>query len=264
MSNQTNDIAVTDKHSVAKINWGSVGILFAMIMTILLFCGFSYCYFQLSHENTVLARTVSALQVDMSHLDGHLGALQQSTISLQEEQEKIKKEQQPSTAQDQMAAELYKRLISIDNQIDQMPLLAPDYPAKSSDKDETPANNNQPASWWRVVWDRSWQALRKIVIVRNIGANTLPLIAPEEKSFLYQNLHAQIETAIWGALHHQAAVYQISLARSLTWIQRYFVQDAVETKTILQALQALQKIDVNASSTSQEAVSTTLQTSGGL
>lgn len=82
--------------------------------------------------------------------------------------------------------------------------------------------------------------------MRNTGTTAAPLIFPEEKMFLYQNLHAQLENAMWAALHHNPDVYKTSLARASAWITQYFAQEAPETKAVLARLNELQQVDVKA------------------
>ncbi len=69
---------------------------------------------------------------------------------------------------------------------------------------------------------------------------------PEEKMFVYQNLHAQMEAAMLGLLQHNQGVYQVSLARLTSWIKKYFQQDAPLTVDILQQLQNLQAVKLQA------------------
>lgn len=140
---------------------------------------------------------------------------------------------------------LYTQLTELDTKIDALPLA--NNPIKkeaviSSSKTDT----NRP--WWQAVLDSSVEALHKIVIVRYNGSNALPLVMPEEKMFLYQNLHAQIENATWGLLHNNQMIYQTSLARATTWIKKYFIEDANETKDVLALIASLQKITVPSSS----------------
>jgi uroporphyrin-3 C-methyltransferase len=92
--------------------------------------------------------------------------------------------------------------------------------------------------------------------VRDTAKNALPLILPEEKAFLYQNLHAQMESAMWAVLQHNNDVYQASLARSLAWIQLYFDQEAAPTKNMLQNIAELQKTNIELKATN---LSATLQ-----
>lgn len=141
---------------------------------------------------------------------------------------------------------LYSQLVNIDNQIDQISLPATPLQPEAAVA-SVPKNPNE--SWWQSAMDRIGKALRNIVIVRKVDENAAPVVTPDEKGFLYQNLHAQLQNAIWGLLHRNNKVYQASLERMQSWIKLYFVQDAELTKNILQALSELAKTDVQAQST---------------
>jgi uroporphyrin-3 C-methyltransferase len=149
---------------------------------------------------------------------------------------------------------VYVRLHAVANQIDKLPLAF--NPLKAQQASQKPASPTLGLPWWKAGLISSWEALRKIVIVRHYGANNLPLILPDEKIFLYQNLHSQIENAMWGLLHHNTLVYTTSLSRAKAWIKQYFAQEAQETKTLLQEMDALQKETVQFAAIN---LSTTLQ-----
>jgi uroporphyrin-3 C-methyltransferase len=137
---------------------------------------------------------------------------------------------------------LYLRLTALNNLIDKLPL--PFNPLKADGDSPLPAANTSELPWWKAGLVYSWDALRKIVIVRKNESNTLPLVMPDEKIFLYQNLHAQMEDAMWGLLHHHEAVYKASLVRAAAWVKQYFVQDAAESRAALQEIEALQKENI--------------------
>jgi len=139
--------------------------------------------------------------------------------------------------------QLYLRLSGINNQIEQLALPVSPLNNASMPAETAPA---QDQSWWRAGLDRSWQALQKIVIVRYNGSNSLPLILPEEKAFLYQNLHAQLENALWAVLHRNASVYQTALTRASDWIRKYFVQNEA-AQAMLKQLQELQAANIKPS-----------------
>lgn len=137
---------------------------------------------------------------------------------------------------------VYVQLAALNNLIDTLPLPINPLPANS----QTATTSDDPAAtWWQKGLNHTWQALNKIIIVRNTSQNSLPLVLPEEKIFLYQNLHAQLEGAMWGALHHNQSVYQISLQRAAVWIQKYFASDSPVVKSTLQQLQQLQTLNLD-------------------
>lgn len=153
---------------------------------------------------------------------------------------------------------IYLRLVALNNQVDQLPL--PVNPLQENKASATIQTEPTELPWWKAGLQRTWQALRQIVIVRYNGSNTLPLVLPEEKAFLYQNLHAQLEEAMWGALHRNTNVYQASLARATSWAQQYFVQEAPVTKTLLQTLQTLHAMNLQPSTENLAATLTLFDT----
>ena len=138
---------------------------------------------------------------------------------------------------------VYVQLAALNNLIDTLPLPANPLPSNPPQTTTTTASD-PAATWWQKGLNHTWQALSKIVIVRNTSQNSLPLVLPEEKIFLYQNLHAQMENAMWGVLHHNAAVYQLSLMRASAWIQKYFAPESPMLKSTLQQLQPLQLLNL--------------------
>lgn len=139
----------------------------------------------------------------------------------------------------------YLRLSGLNNQVDKLPL--PSTPMGDAEPSSPPvATANLP--WWKAGMQKTLEALRKIVIVRYNTSNSLPLALPDEKIFLFQNIHAQFENAMWAVLNQNAAVYQASLARAQDWIKEYFVQDAAATKSMLDGISELQKLNLEAAS----------------
>lgn len=136
---------------------------------------------------------------------------------------------------------LYLQLEALNQQINQLPL--PHAPLQ--------ANNPPPLTtqttvlpWWQRALDRAWQNLQKIVIVSRTGSGAPPLVLPEEKMFLYQNIHAQLGNAMWAVLHRNAVVFQSSLDKAAQWIQTYFDSASPLTKNMLQSLSALKAMNI--------------------
>lgn len=135
--------------------------------------------------------------------------------------------------------QLYLQLTKLDAELDALPfpktLLTAEEKAMPSIPENTP--------WWKASWERSVQALSKIVIVRN-NAQALPLLLPEQKSFLMQNLHAKMQNTMWAVLNRNNVVYQESLLQAKAWIKHYFEQEDDKTKAVLQEIDALRKMNI--------------------
>lgn len=139
-------------------------------------------------------------------------------------------------------SDIYLKLNAIDGQVEQLPF--PVNPLSASAAERTPTTLPVDALWWQKAWIQTKDALRQIVIVRNTAEKTLPLVLPEEKQFLYQNLHAQLQDAMWAVLHQRGAIYQASLMRAQTWIAQYFEQEAAATRNMLDTLRVLQQTNI--------------------
>lgn len=134
---------------------------------------------------------------------------------------------------------LYLRLTALNSTLDQLPLpLDPVNPVLAYQV--APASSkNAEGGWWHTLVDRVIQSFNKIVIVQSHDDALSPITLPEQKTFLYQNLHAQMENAMWAVLNRNPEVYQASLTRLSAWVQQYFIQSSPKTLAALQSLEHL-------------------------
>ena len=142
-----------------------------------------------------------------------------------------------NSAQQVNVDQIYSQLTALSYQLDKLPL--PPTPLQYNAEEDIRQKDYSAAPWWKMQWHKTMDALRKIVIVRYNGGNDMPLILPEQKIFLYQNLHSQLEVVMLGLLNRNDGIYYAGLARLRTWVEKYFKQDAPETRQALNEIQAL-------------------------
>lgn len=137
---------------------------------------------------------------------------------------------------------IYMRLAALNNQLDKLQL-----PNKALNVDTQAATvETAPSqSWWQRGLHTTWQALQKIVVVRYHEKGALPLVAPDQQMYLYQNLHAMIAQSTWGLLHGQQAIYQTSLQQTAEWVKQYFLADSAVTQAVLAELNQLQQVNIH-------------------
>lgn len=214
-------------------------ILFMLIL--MLGGAIAYLYWQFDRSQSHLMSAMTKIDVRVQETNTQMLALQDSMISMQKNIEQLQQatqQQLADAAQTKEAADTYTRLEQLNQQIDQLP--APVTQAVSENHVLTPATiPAENASFWQKTWYHSMNALSKIVTVKYIGTDVAPIVAPQSKAYLYENLHAQLENAMWAVLHHQPAVYQASLGRMSLWVKRYFPQDDAATIAILKEIDAL-------------------------
>lgn len=218
------------------VRWHYVGVWFSVLAILLLGGLFGYGYLQLSRGMSAIGRAAMELQAQSSAALGRISALQHA---MDEFHQLALNAPAPLPRVEAINTDIYEQLLAIDGLVEQMPLFAWNaVPVVVS------AAPSTPPSWWRQGLERSWDALKKIVIVQQVGATMPPMVTPDQKIFLLQNLHAQIQTAIWAVLHHRDDIYQNSLSRALGWVQRYFAPGAPSTQQVVRELQGLQQRSV--------------------
>lgn len=136
--------------------------------------------------------------------------------------------------------EVHSHVIALTYQVDKLPL--PPMPLQYAQDEQAKEKIADDAPWWKKQWHKTMSALKKIVIVRYTGSNDMPLVLPEEKRFLYQNIQAQLQEISLALLNHQSAMFNAGVYRLQTWIKKYFVQDAAETQNFLNELNMLSQV----------------------
>lgn len=144
------------------------------------------------------------------------------------------------------ATDLYIKLSALDAQLDKLPL-----PKKPLQANMQQIVTTIPADWpwWKVGLTRTWEALRKIIVIHKQGSDERPLIFPEQETYLRDNLHTQMSQIIWAVLQRNPIIYQQGLNNITAWIKQYYVSDAAETLVMLQQLAELQKLNLQSAST---------------
>jgi len=97
---------------------------------------------------------------------------------------------------------------------------------------------------WRNYWNQSLATIEKLVIIRRQNQPIMPLISPKQQISLINNIQTKLATASWALIHRNGAVYQLSLQQTQRWINQYYAQDAQATKSVINNLQQLQKIEI--------------------
>jgi uroporphyrin-3 C-methyltransferase len=137
---------------------------------------------------------------------------------------------------------LYGEITALDQTIDKLEL---PFAPLSTDTKMTNDNSDPETPWWKKGLQHSANVLKQVVVVKRNDSKTLPIVMPDEKAYLYQNLHAQVENMIWGLLHHEQVIYQTSIARMQLWINTYYVQNSAVTLSVLDQLKELQGVNLS-------------------
>jgi uroporphyrin-III C-methyltransferase len=121
--------------------------------------------------------------------------------------------------------------------IDRLPIASAALPSTSSPP-------TAPRSGWRGVLHDLWEKLKSLVSIQHRGQADRPLLTPDERYFLRQNLRLTLEAARIALLRRDSQIYQQTLRSAQEWISRYFDNDAPATAGALQELAHLQQTDI--------------------
>ena len=134
-------------------------------------------------------------------------------------------------------AGLLARLNALQTQATQLPLLAP---TLNKPVIEMPSKS----SGWRDALLKSWEHFQQLIVIRRSEVPIKPLLSIQQQAYLQQNLQLLLQQAQWAVLNKQSKIYHHSLAQAAEWINQYFALNAPATTAMLQAINELQKIDL--------------------
>jgi len=138
----------------------------------------------------------------------------------------------------------------IDDLVGKVDILPLEHQLYDSDLEQSAQASAEPAAaegGWRArlqrAWDRIAESLGKLVVVQRDKA-VEPLLAPEERYFLYHNLRLRLETAKLALLQGDPVSYRRSLSRATEWIERYYALGEPPVEAALAELTELRKVDI--------------------
>lgn len=132
------------------------------------------------------------------------------------------------------------KLNAIGNQLKTMPLLINTSQQTSQKTFSSPID----VTGWRKYWNESLKTLEKLFIIRHQNQTIIPLISPKQQLFLEENIQLKLSQASWALLHHNQAVYILSLKDAISWIQTYYSPNSAATANAIATLQSLMKINL--------------------
>ena len=97
---------------------------------------------------------------------------------------------------------------------------------------------------WQQNLENSWINFRdNFVTIQRRNTEIEPLLSPNEKWFLYQNVKTKLLHAQIALYRVQPELYRTTLNQALVWIKKYFKDDAVR-QFVIKELQRLQPLSI--------------------
>jgi uroporphyrin-3 C-methyltransferase len=131
-------------------------------------------------------------------------------------------------------------LSAVNKDVENLPLATPDPKSKKHEEEQAQKENaSRHVDSWSELPAAIWSDLKSLIVIRDHEAPIQPLLSPDERFFLTENLRLQIEQARLAMLSGQANVYDERLATAISWIEKYFDKESSITKSTLDTLKQL-------------------------
>ncbi|MDR9437186.1 MAG: uroporphyrinogen-III C-methyltransferase [Thiohalophilus sp.] len=134
-------------------------------------------------------------------------------------------------------------LSSLAGDIPRLPLATPD--PQTRQQLDAAASQSDKVETWRELPTALWQDLKSLVVIRQHDEPIQPLLAPEQRFFLTQNLQLQLEQARLALLNGQTRVYRERLQQARQWVETYFDTEQAPTRQTLEQLDQLAEQEIH-------------------
>lgn len=126
------------------------------------------------------------------------------------------------------------RLDNLIAAVDSLPLAAEVRPEEG-----TPARLAAEGGGWRRWWRETWEEIKQLVRIRQLGQPEPPLLAPNQSWFLRENLRLRLLSARLALHSRDQASLRADLNAAQEWIARYFDVNARPAAAALSSLRQL-------------------------
>lgn len=131
-------------------------------------------------------------------------------------------------------------LSAINQDLAALPLNTPD-PISKAQTAKTELSESKQVSSWSELPAAIWRDLKNLIVIRDHNEPVAPLLSPEQRFFLVENLRLQLEQARLAMLAGQADVYEERIQTAIQWIEKHFDKEAALTHSTLDTLQQMSK-----------------------
>lgn len=130
--------------------------------------------------------------------------------------------------------------------LNQMIKLVPEWPLQNEPNAELivaeEGDSDAAASIWSRIADAGKTVFKEVVQVNKVDAPPKPLLAPEQRYFLNQNLSLRLLSAQQALLQQQQTVFEDNLNEAMVWITEYFDSRDVRVQNALTELTDIQSV----------------------
>lgn len=132
---------------------------------------------------------------------------------------------------------------NLSDRLDHLKDSVPDLSILVSPKPNTSLVESTPRQehkhWYQRAWDNMKASFNALIIIRHQEDKIPPLLSPEEKIFLQENLQLLLMRAQWSLMNHEPSLYEKNLKQAKSWVEKYYVQNSLLTLSFLKEIDFL-------------------------
>jgi len=106
------------------------------------------------------------------------------------------------------------------------------------------AQDGEAQTGWRGFLNRLWGQIKTLVVIQHKGAGGKPLLPPDERYFLRENLRIKLESARLALLRHDNKTFRDILGTAGQWLTEYFDPQSQAVISMQESLKELVGTDL--------------------
>ena len=134
---------------------------------------------------------------------------------------------------------LFLDVASLSNSVQQLPIMV----AQQKIKTEPTLSVSHKTDWSDFI-QTLWADVKGLMVIRHNEKPITPLLPPDQRIFLYQNLRLKLEMAQLAMLRRDTVAMKSSLSDVQNWLDTYFEKDSPAVQNLLSKISALEDIDL--------------------
>lgn len=137
------------------------------------------------------------------------------------------------------------RLSNMSRNVEQLPLLnEPDRLLPSGGDPAATAQTPDDDDAWMRAGRELLADLRNLVRIQNVSESAKPLLTPEQRYFLFNNLKVMLSGSQIAALRKDSATFRSNLDQAKQWLQDYFDTEQHAVQQFIADIDELSKVDL--------------------
>jgi len=132
------------------------------------------------------------------------------------------------------------RLRSLVEGIEQLPLISKEHILTITTQDQ----KDREIDSWTELPGTIWKDIKSLVEIKRNDGHIEPLLPPDERHYLSQNLGLKLEESRIALLNRDTAVFRQNLSDTREWIERYFDKESFAVTNVVSTVNELESIEL--------------------